>query len=54
MLQLQSLTNSFFIHDNISSQVVDKKGKVLGGHWMNSSVTPICSLNPEKCHPKSY
>ena len=24
------------------------------GQWMNSSMTPICSLSLEECHPKSY
>ena len=43
------------IHDNISSQVVDKSRKDLD-QWMTSSIIydNICSLIHKKCHPKSY
>ena len=60
MLQLLSLTKWFFnqisvIHDNISSQVVDKRRDGFGQH-MNTSITHdnICEVIHKKCHPKSY
>jgi hypothetical protein len=60
MLRVLSLTKWFFIqieiiHDNISSQVVDKR-RYGFGKWMNSSVihNNICSLSHKKCHPKNY
>ena len=43
------------IHDNISSQVANKRWKGFGP-WMNSSIIhdSICKLIHKKCHPKSY
>ena len=58
MLQLLPLTKWFFlqiliIHDNLSSQVDDKRSGF--GQWMNSSILHdnISSLTHKKCHPKS-
>ena len=60
VLQLLSLTKCFLIqfsiiHDNISSQVADKRRSKFG-QWMNSSIIHdnICSLILKKCPPKSY
>ena len=60
VMRLLSLTNWFYIqiaiiHDNISSQVNDKK-KQSFGQWMNTSIIhdDICSLVHEKSHLKSY
>ena len=60
MWHLLSLTKWFFIqtsiiHDNISSQVIDKR-RYIFDQWMNSSIIydNICSLIHRKCHPKSY
>ena len=59
IIDLLSLTKWIFIqnyviHDNISSQVADKRGWGFG-QWMNSSTIhdSICSLI-QKCHPKRY
>jgi len=60
ILQLLSHTKWFFIpiwiiHDNNSSQVLDKRRQGFG-QWMNSSIihANICSLILMKCYPKSY
>jgi hypothetical protein len=54
------LPSDFFIqlsiiHDNLSSQVVDKR-RYGSSQWMNSSIIHdnICSLIHKKCHPESY
>ena len=58
MLQLLSLNKWFFIqvsiiHDNTSSQVLDKR-RYGFGKWMNLSIIHdnICKLIHKKCHPK--
>ena len=50
-----SLIQILIIHDNISSQVVEKRRWGFG-QWMNSSITHdnLCQLIHKKCHPKSY
>ena len=60
MLQLLPLTKWFsiqmsIIHDNISSQVTDKRKQGFD-QWMNSSIIHnyISSLIHNKCHMKSY
>ena len=60
MVQLLSLTKWIFhpnsiIHDNISSQVVEKRRHGFG-QWMSSSIIHdnIYSLLYKKWHPKSY
>ena len=60
VLQLLSLTNCFsiqipIIHDNISTQVADKR-RYGFGQWLNSSIIhdSICSLIHKKRHPKHY
>ena len=60
MLELLSLTMWIsiqipIIHDNISSQVADKRRHGLG-QWRNSSIIHdiICSISHKKCLPRSY
>ena len=60
VLQLLSLTKCCFIqisiiHDNIPSQVADKRRNYFG-QWMNSSIIhdSICKFIYKRCHPKSY